>query len=119
MVGVQMRHNGQICAAGPVVGQRPPSPAQVAQPRAEQRVGEGTNAAVVDRARRVPPPGDVWHLIPRESAATPATPGSEIAPLSDSGGRQELTAAAASRSYTHSAQITKTFNAMIIRDHIG
>ena len=36
-----------------------------------------------------------------------------------SGGRQELTAAAVSRSYTHSAQITKTFNAMISRDHIG
>ena len=62
MVGVQMRHNGQICAAGPVVGQRPPSPAQVPQPRAEQRVGEDTNAAVVDRAGRVPPPGDVRHL---------------------------------------------------------
>ena len=36
-----------------------------------------------------------------------------------SGSRQELAAAAASRSYTHSAQITKTFNAMISRDHIG
>ena len=37
----------------------------------------------------------------------------------DWGGSQELTAAAASRSYAHSAQITKTFNAMISRDHIG
>ena len=67
MVGVQMRHNGQIGAAGPVVGQRPPSPAQVPQPRAEQRVGEDTNAAVVDRAGRVPPPGDVRHLITSDS----------------------------------------------------
>ena len=62
MVGVQMRHNGQICAPGPVVGQRPPSPTQEPQPSAEQRVGEDTNAEVVDRAGRVPPPGDVRHL---------------------------------------------------------
>ena len=36
----------------------------------------------------------------------------------DDGGHR-LAALAAFRSYTHSAQITKTFNAMINRDHTG
>jgi hypothetical protein len=33
--------------------------------------------------------------------------------------RQRLTASAASRLYTHNAQITKTFKAMMSSDHIG
>jgi hypothetical protein len=33
--------------------------------------------------------------------------------------RRQLTASAASRLYTHNAQITKTFKAMISSDHIG
>ena len=76
IVGVQMRHNDQIGAAGPVVGQRPPSPAQVPQPRAEQRIGEDTNAAVVDRAGRVPLPGDLRHLTTSDSPSRPRVSGS-------------------------------------------
>ena len=42
-------------AAAPVAGAGAPA-------SAEQRVGEDTNTTVVDRAGRVPPPGDVRHL---------------------------------------------------------
>ena len=61
MVGMQVRHDGQIGTARPVVGQRPPPATKVPQPRAEQRVGEHTNATILDRAGRVPPPRDIRH----------------------------------------------------------